>query len=235
MLSIIIPTLNEEDYLPVLLDSIKKQNFKDYEIIVSDAGSNDGTLAIAKKYGCVVVEGGLPAKGRNNGAKAAKGEILFFLDADTTLPDNFLRESLEEFEARKIDMASFCLSPYPVKKITTLMMNVFYNKMIVALEKILPHSAVGILIKKELFDRLNGYDESIKLSEDHDLGRRAIKEGKFGILRSAEISVSDRRFKKEGWAKIGIKYFLCELHTVFIGPVKSDIFNYKFNHYKEEK
>jgi len=234
MLSIIIPTLNEEDYLPFLLDSIKKQNFNDYEIIVSDAGSEDDTLKIAKEYNCVITRGGLPAKGRNNGAKIARGDILFFLDADTILPDNFLEESLKEFNSRKIDMASFCLSPVPDKKIHKLLMNVFYNKMIIALEKILPHSAVGILIKKELFNQLNGYDEDIKLAEDHDLGRRAAKHSKFGIIRSAEILVSDRRFKKDGWVNVGMKYFLCELHTIFIGPVKSDIFKYKFNHYDKK-
>lgn len=235
MLSIIIPTLNEEEYLPKVLDSIKKQAFSDYEIIVSDAGSTDKTVEIAQKYGCRVVEGGLPARGRNNGAKAAKGDVLFFLDADTELSDNFLEESLKEFNERQIDIASFCLVPNPSTKISSLLMNTFYNKMIIATEKILPHSAVGILIKKPLFEKLNGYDENIKLAEDHDLGRRAQKEGKFGILRSAEILVSDRRFKKDGWANVGMKYLLCELHIIFIGPVTSDIFNYKFNHYKESK
>ena len=74
ILSIIIPTYNEEEYLPVLLESIKKQNFNDYEVIVADANSTDRTREIAKEYGCLIVDGGLPAVGRNNGAKVAKGE-----------------------------------------------------------------------------------------------------------------------------------------------------------------
>ena len=74
ILSIIIPTYNEEEYLPVLLDSIKSQSFDDYEIIVADANSTDKTREIAESYGCIVVAGGLPAVGRNNGAKIAKGE-----------------------------------------------------------------------------------------------------------------------------------------------------------------
>ncbi len=78
MLSIIIPTLNEENYLPLLLESIKKQNFNDYEIIVADAGSTDKTLEIAKNYGCITMAGGLPAKGKNEGAGMAKGDLLFF-------------------------------------------------------------------------------------------------------------------------------------------------------------
>ena len=69
ILSIIIPTYNEEEYLPVLLESIKEQSFDDYEVIVADANSTDKTREIAKEYGCIVVDGGLPAVGRNNGAR----------------------------------------------------------------------------------------------------------------------------------------------------------------------
>ena len=80
MLSIIIPTLNEENFLSWLLESIKRQDFPEREIIVADAGSEDKTVAIAKNYKATVVPGGLPAKGRNEGAKIAKGELfLFFL------------------------------------------------------------------------------------------------------------------------------------------------------------
>ena len=48
MISIIVPALNEENYLPRLLDSLEKQNTKDYEIILADAGSKDITIEIAK-------------------------------------------------------------------------------------------------------------------------------------------------------------------------------------------
>ncbi len=74
-LSIVVPAYNEEKYLPKLLSCIKKQTYKDCEIIVADANSRDRTKETAKKYGCKIVKsGGLPAIGRNNGAKAAKGD-----------------------------------------------------------------------------------------------------------------------------------------------------------------
>ena len=233
MLSIIIPALNEEEYLPLLFESIKKQNFKDYEIILADAGSKDKTLEIAKKYGCRIAPGGLPAKGRNEGAKIAKGETLFFLDADTVLPDNFFEKALPEFEGRNLDLASFCLVPLPKNKISSFFMNIFYNQPIVLLETALPHAALGILVKNDLFNKLGGYDEDVKLAEDHYLARRAQKlfSSRLGIIKSTEIFVSDRRFRTDGWIAVGIKYILCELHLIFLGPVRSDIFNYKFNHY----
>ena len=77
-LSIITPTLNEEKFLLVLLESIKNQSFNDLEIIVADAGSRDKTMEMAKSFGCQIVKGGLPAKGRNEGAKIAKAICFYF-------------------------------------------------------------------------------------------------------------------------------------------------------------
>ncbi len=237
MLSIIIPTLNEDHYLPLLLESIKKQDFKDYEIIVSDAGSKDKTLEIAKQYGCVITKGGLPAKGRNEGAKIARGATLLFLDADVILPSDFFKKTLEEFNKRALDVASFSLVPLPRNQFSLLFMNIFYNQPVIFLEKALPHAAVGILVRKDVFTKIAGFDESIKLAEDHYLARRAQKtvKAKCGIIRSAHIFVSDRRFRRDGWVATSVRYLLCELHLIFIGPVTSDIFNYRFNHYKEVK
>jgi glycosyltransferase involved in cell wall biosynthesis len=241
MLSIIIPTLNEEKYLPLLLSSIKNQSFGaaevgGYEIIIADAGSKDRTTEIAKKYNCIIIPGGLPAYGRNKAAKIAKGELLFFCDADVVLPDDFLKKATAEFKARNLDLASFCIIPLPRNKFSTFILNVFYNQPAVLLQSALPHAATGIFFKKDVFEETGGFDEDIKLAEDHYLARRAQKVfgAKFGIIKSTKIFVSDRRFKADGWVSVGIRYFLCELHLIFIGPVKSDIFNYKFNHYKEE-
>ena len=236
MISIIIPALNEEKYLPSLFESIKKQSFSDYEIILADAGSKDKTLEIARKYGCIIVPGGLPSKGRNEGAKIVKGDILFFLDADVVLPDNFFEKALAEFKARNLEFASFCITPTSKRKMSLFLLNFFYNWPVILLEKVLPHAAMGILVKRDLFEKLGGYDESIKLAEDHYLVRRAKKEFKanIGILRSVKIFSADRRFKKDGWFNTGLKFLLCELYMIFIGPVRSDIFNYKFDHYNKD-
>lgn len=237
MLSIIIPTLNEEKHLAKLLKSIEKQDFNNYEVIIADDGSKDKTLEIAKKYKCKIVKGGSPAQGRNNGAKIAKGERLLFLDADVILPNKIFGKILKEFKKRKLKIASFFLLPSEKEKSSQFFFTLFYNFPILLLEKIIPHAAMGILIERKLFKKLKGFDENIKLAEDHDLARRAKKLGKYGILKEAKLLVSSRRFKKEGWIGTYLKYLLCEGHMIFIGPVKSDIFKYKFNHYlkKSEK
>src|SRR3989344_5776368 len=100
MISIIIPAYNEERYLPKLLDCIKRQSFRNYEVIVADADSADSTKKIAKKYGCRVVKGGMPGAGRNNGAKAAKGVILLFLDADSLIEMDFVKKYVQDIKKR---------------------------------------------------------------------------------------------------------------------------------------
>lgn len=236
MLSIIIPTLNEEKYLPRLLDSIKKQDFFDYEIIVSDAGSIDKTLEIALNYKCRVIKGGLPAKGKNQGAKAAKGDLLLFLDADTILPEDFLKINLKEFKRRKLQIAGFLISSFEKnRKITNWLFNLFYNFPIIFWEKIIPHAAIAILISKDVFEKINGFDENIILAEDHDLTRRAAKFGRYGILKKCKVLTSERRFRKDGWIKTYLKYIYTELHMIFIGPIKKQgIIKYEFNHYSDK-
>ena len=105
ILSIIIPTYNEEEYLPVLLESIKQQDFSDYEIIVADADSKDNTIKIAEEYGCIAAEGGMPAVGRNNGAKVAKGDYLLRLDSDLKLTEDYLAKVIYEFKMERLGIA----------------------------------------------------------------------------------------------------------------------------------
>jgi glycosyltransferase involved in cell wall biosynthesis len=231
MISIIIPTLNEEKYLPGLLESIKNQSFKDLEIIVSDAGSFDKTREIAKSYECRIIEGGLPAVAKNNGAKIAKGEILIFIDADMRLGENELDNAVKEFKARKLKVASTQLQPLEKGGWRKLIFNLFYNWPIILLEKILPHGAGFIMIKKDLFEEVGGFDEKIILEEDQDFIRRAARKGKFGILRSLKPFYSIRRFEKEGWIRSYLKYLLCEIYSLIFGHDKGRLFKYKFGHY----
>jgi len=226
-LSIIIPTLEEEKYLPLLLGSIKKQTFKgEYEIILADAGSRDKTVEIAKNYGCKIIAGGSPARGRNEGVKIAKGELILFLDADTILPENSLENFIFEFKKRNLGIAGFLLRPFGKRKFLEILYNIFYNFPILALEKILPHNAGATLIKKSLHQKIGGFDEKIKLAEDQVYARKAARFGRFGILRSVKVYYSQRRFERDGWFKTYIKYIAAEFHLIFFGQIKSNIFKY---------
>jgi glycosyltransferase involved in cell wall biosynthesis len=231
MLSIIIPTLNEENYLPILLDSIRNQGFKDLEIIIADAGSKDKTIEIAKGFGCKIIKGGLPARGRNEGAKVARGNLFLFLDADTILPEDFFEKALKEFKERNLDIASFCLEAKTKSKFKKFLFDTFYNLPILILEKILAHGAQAILVKKEIFEKVGGFDEEIKFAEDHSFMRKAKKVVNFGILRKVRVFSSLRRFEREGFIKTYLKYLLAEIYMIFFGDIKKEIFKYKFGNF----
>ena len=235
MLSIIIPTLNEERLLPALLSSIEEQSFANYEVIVADAGSEDGTLEIAKKYGCRIAAGGaLPAIGRNNGAKVATGNYLLFLDADVILPKDFLKTAIDEFENDNLDVASCRMVPLSTKRIDFILHNAL-NFYFLTTQYFYPHApGFCILSKKNIHNAISGFDERIKLAEDHDYVNRATNYGEFRFLYSPKIFVSIRRWETDGRFNIFAKYLLCEMYRIAIGEIKSDIFNYKLGHYYKE-
>jgi glycosyltransferase involved in cell wall biosynthesis len=230
MISIIIPTFNEEKYLPVLLKSLKNQTFKDFEVIVADNNSSDKTRLVAKSFGVKVVEGGLPAVGRNNGAKKAKGEWLLFLDADVVLPSDFLEKAMAEIKKQNFYIASCLMKPLSDKKIDKLLHSAG-NLYIKSLQKISPHApGFCIFVKKEIHQLIGGFNEKMKMAEDHDYVLRASKKAKFGILKNVLIPVSVRRLDKDGRLNISLKYLAVELHLALFGPVYSDVFNYKFGY-----
>jgi len=234
MLSIIIPTLNEEKYLPILLSQIKKQNFTDYEIIVADAGSTDKTVEIAKSFGCKIVKGGLPAKGRNEGAKAARGELFLFMDADNIyLPDGFLDKLITEFKKRNLGVASFPI--YPAGNFVDKICYFLYNKFVEIFQNWTAFATNSILMKREVFEKVNGFDEEVLIAEDHDLAKRASKISKFGFIKTEPVLTSPRRFEIDGRFKTYGKYLLAGLYMLVFGPVKRKIFEYRFDDLRNSK
>lgn len=235
MISIIIPTLNEENHLPILLKSLKEQVYKKFEVIVADANSKDDTIKIAKEWGCKVVDGGLPSVGRNNGAEVAKGDILFFMDADVALPEDFLKESVNEFRKKKLGVAGCYVQPLGDKDIDNFLYgtaNLYFK----VTQFFFPHAAGHcIIISKNIHDKIKGFDEGMKVAEDLDYVKRAAKHGKFRYLENVKIPVLMRRLDREGRMNMAVKYALIGLYFSLFGGIKSDVFKYRFAHYGEKK
>lgn len=233
MLSIVIPTYNEEEYLPRLLASIRSQRFEEFEIIVADAKSTDRTRAVAARFGARVVDGGMPGPGRNLGAKAAKGDLLLFLDADVILPDTeWLARKVEQFKRRKLEASTCMIKPHGGKVIDSLAHNV-YNAHMMATQFTMAHApGFCIFASKKLHQRIGGFDESIKLAEDHDYVIRASQVGKFRVMTGSRIRVSVRRFERDGRFSIFAKYLLAELYILTRGQIRNDRFNYTFGYGK---
>ena len=151
MISIVIPAYNEEMFLPRLLESIRKQTFKDYEVIVADNDSTDNTVQAAINGGARVVRGGLPAAARNRGAEAAGGEYLLFLDADTVLPDGFLEKLFKKFEDDYLDICTLMYKPIDSRKMIYKTLFEFANAYLRMMEYIKPQGGGAcIFITKRL-------------------------------------------------------------------------------------
>jgi glycosyltransferase involved in cell wall biosynthesis len=232
-ISIVIPTFNEEELLPILLESIKKQKGVEVELIIADNNSTDKTREIAEVFSAKIVDGGLPAKARNNGAKIASNDIILFLDADVILPaPDFLKKTLFEFNKNDFGIATCEFYPVSEKNIDKLFHKAanFYLK---KTHNLMPHiPGFCIFVRKNIHEKINGFDETLKLAEDHDYASRASEISKFGFLKSYPIIISVRRFERDGRFNVIAKYALCEAHIFFIGQIKSDIFKYRFGYPK---
>lgn len=233
MLSIIIPTLNEEKYLPQLLQSIKEQSFSDYEIIVSDGKSLDQTVEIAKSYDCkVIVSDGArrhPSIQRNDGTNVAKGEIVLFLDADTSLPDNnFLQKIVEDFYKRELGVAGFFID-FKSNKFFYKFYYGLYNGLAFLAQRIKPLAVgAGIVIKKSLHDKIGGFDETIFIGEDQVYCEKAARLEKFRLIKKTKIFFSIRRFEEEGRWKLFFKLLYSTIYVLILGPIKKRIVKYDF-------
>lgn len=234
ILSLIIPTYNEEEYLPVLLESIKQQDFSDYEIIVADADSKDNTVKIAEEYGCIVVEGGMPAVGRNNGAKVAKGDYLLFLDSDLKLTEDYLAKVIYEFKMERLGIAITQMKPLS-KKTEDKLLHDLANLFMISVEKIKPHGAgcYGIIAKRELHECCGGFNEELTFGEDTEYIERLAKKERFKVLRNAKIGVSTRRLEEEGLATLAKQYGKSTVNDFLGIRTEASDLNYGFDHGKE--
>jgi glycosyltransferase involved in cell wall biosynthesis len=232
---VIIPTLNEAALLPGLLDRLDQQSLRDFEVIVADAGSTDGTRDICRAHDVIVTEGGMPGVGRNRGAAIARGERLFFFDADVLPPADFLQKALDEMDAQGIRLATCWFQPdsdNPIDKLLFELANQFV-KLSLHTD---PHAGgFAIFVDRALFERVGGFDETLRLAEDHDFVKRAAAHAPLHMLESTEIRMSVRRLEKDGRFSYTAKCLQVELHRLFKGEVTDDIVDYQFGYNPSSK
>jgi glycosyltransferase involved in cell wall biosynthesis len=175
----------------------------------------------------------MPAVGRNNGAKAAKGEFLFFFDSDVRLPRGFLKKAHDEIQERFLDLATCPFRPLSNLRIDKAMHD-FAVAGIRLSQFSVPHApGFCIFVSKRLFERVGGFDESIRLAEDHDFVKRASKFRPMRVLDSVHIYVSVRRLKKEGRLTLIRKYLGAEFLRLFKGELKDEVIKYEFGDFRQ--
>ena len=210
LLTIVIPTYNEEKYIARTLYAIVAQSkTTGIQIIIADAKSTDNTRSIIESIGfelglnIKIIDGGLPAVGRNAGAKIATTPYVLFLDADVTFTSRqVIRDSLNEIINGDYEM----LSTTPIYEgefdiRASIMFGV--NKYITwLLSKVEPFAIGGFtMVNRQLFIALGGYDEQAAQSEDWLLSKRILPHN-FKLIPGL-MTQDNRRFKKYGyWSMI---------------------------------
>jgi glycosyltransferase involved in cell wall biosynthesis len=218
MISIVIPAFNEEAFLPRLLASIEEQDYRDYEIIVADNNSADGTREVALKRGARVVPGGIPGVGRNRGAEVARGEYILFLDADTVLPEGFISSILSRFEKDFVDICVPWIKPIDGANQIYSTIFQFSNTFFKLMEAIQPQGlGVCILVTRRLHRRIGGFSEKQRVSEDFDYINRASFIGRFRVYTNVFVYHSVRRYKAEGVSTLVRKQVKSGFFYLFTG------------------
>jgi glycosyltransferase involved in cell wall biosynthesis len=238
IISVVIPSYNEATYIDRLLEDLARQNYKDFEVIVSDAQSKDGTKKVvesfAKKLNVLLVESPPkgPGAGRNRGAEAARGDWLLFLDADDDIDDpNFLSTLLEKTLERGWNTSSARMTVNN-KWHFRLGIWIFYHH-----QKRLAHTskpvAQGycILTNRKIFEKHRGFNEKIRLGEDNDYVTRVGKHG-FGFVDETYYYVDLRR-NKSGGIGYAYKAIANEIYRMRGGDLEKNRYAYEFGKHKK--
>ncbi len=229
----VIPTKNEEALLPRLLQSLKEQTMHtEMRIVVADAKSTDATRSIAKSFGAEVVPGGMPGAGRNAGAKGATEEWLWFVDADSYLPEATMVEQVLAACAKKGADFATCR----VVEDTPSWRGAFLHGAFAWYSEFTQESFPRVpgacfLVKRTWFERVGGFDERVVFAEDMDLAERLSKQGAvFVYLGTIPIHTSLRRYKRDGYFRTGVRCLRAELYMRANGPITKELFPYGFDY-----
>lgn len=209
MISFIIPAYNEERFLPRLLSSLSQQKGArhKYEVIVVDGNSTDNTSRVVKSYqkkldlSFTSTKTRNTAHQRNLGIKKAKGAWIIFIDADNTLPADFVKNFDHIIEADSCDIGIFAIKPAEEPFLYRAVFNVvdrlvhMWSTFGISMQ----HGGV-IAIKKSHIK--HAFDTEVRILEDYIFVEKNTKAGaRYKYIKKPYYMMSYRRFEKEGLLK----------------------------------
>ncbi len=206
-ISVVIPALNEEKYIGTCLKSLRDQRFNgNYEVIVADDSSEDGTVAVAEKYADkVVVHGrGSISYGRQKGAEAAKYPAIAFTDADTFVAPDWLAQLSACLDRERVVGVHGQLMPLDGNAVENNFCRYVlppYSALMVGIHQPSVPGA-NFAVTKKAFEKVGGFNTKLITAEDVELCKRIKREGRFLFNRNAVVYVSTRRVRKWGYAKV---------------------------------
>ncbi|MGC1784224.1 MAG: glycosyltransferase [Acidobacteriaceae bacterium] len=216
-----VPAKNESQRLPRLLTSLSRQDYPrlaDTKVFVADAGSTDGTAAIAELCAARLnlqletIPGGLPAAGRNAGARRAATQYVLFLDADVELGDEtLLRRAVAAMQSRGLHCLTTNIRCVDGNFADRLLFG--FNNCVQRASRWASPFATGMfmLFDREEFNRLGGFDERALYAEDYLLSKQVARP-RFAVIRGTVLT-SNRRFQKMGRLQIASMFLKTALNS----------------------
>lgn len=203
-ISIIIPTLNEEEHIGKLIRHLT-DNDRIVEVIVADANSSDKTVEVSNDLGARVVQVEKPSRPKqlNEGARLAAAPLLYFVHADTLPPKNYADQLLAAANSGTFGCFRFLFD----SERKVLKLNAWWTGMPIMIAR---GGDQGLFISRKLFDQLEGYREDHIVMEDYDIIRRGKKVARFEILKD-DVVVSARKYEQNPYWKVNLSNF-----TVFM-------------------
>jgi len=198
MLSVIIPTYNEAANIGRLVADLRRYAPPQaVEILVVDAGSPDGTAAVARAAGASVLEAPRPGRAAqlNYGAQQARGDILYFVHADVGIHPDYvatIRAAVAQGHAAGCYRFRFD-SPHPLLRL---------NSYGTRFKGIMSRGGDQTLfITRALFEQLGGFNERFVIMEDFDIIERIRRVAGFHIVPQ-DVVVSARKYETNGWLRV---------------------------------
>ncbi|MEP5613587.1 MAG: TIGR04283 family arsenosugar biosynthesis glycosyltransferase [Cyclobacteriaceae bacterium] len=204
MISIVIPTFNEEKYIGKLLTFLRDHPEKHkFETIVADGGSQDSTLDIVSKFDCRLVESNKASRAiqMNHASKIAMGEILYFVHADVGLVPSFVQD-IESTVAKGYKSGCYsCMFVDP--KLAMLKINAWFTQFPFSWSR---GGDQTLFITKAYFNELGGFDEAAVIMEDYVLIDQLLEGGSFKVLKK-KVKISARKYKTNSYLKVQVANF----------------------------
>jgi glycosyltransferase involved in cell wall biosynthesis len=235
--TVVVPTLNEAERLPRMLAPLRALAAeKDIQIVVSDGGSRDETVAVALGMADRVINHRGPGRqnigaGRNDGARAGKGSVLLFLNADVRFGEDLpglIDDLVGAAEDAGASTCSVRIHPDEATRADRVV-----HPVLDGVFRLWTAAGRGmgrgecLAVRRDVFEAVGGFDETLAAGEDFDLFDRIVREGRrrrragrpgFGVrvLRHRVVYEDPRRYRRHGYVRVLGSWALNSLSVMLV-------------------
>lgn len=233
--SIIIPTLNEESFIGNLLQDLKRQTEKNFEVLVVDGNSADKTREIVEAFidklpvSFIVSDKRNVSYQRNLGARNSTGQYFVFLDADYRINSGYLLKLRKEIQKHKHLVYIPAIEPLNGDRRHKIYFK-FINYGTEFSQNLTKAFSTGgtSIFQNYFFHHLGGFDDKLFIAEDHEIIQRARAMGVYArFVKSAKVKISLRRLERDGFLDMFKKYSISILHMYTKGKVDKKLYEYE--------